>query len=271
MASFLFWNLFRNRLEDRIARLAVAHDIDVLMLAEFEPRPSEVISAIESAGGGRFHVHGMPGQKVWVFSRLQESALVETFRDVLGRMRISRMYLEGRPEMLLAVVHFPSLRNRSREGAAQSATFWARDVKEKETEVGHRRTVLVGDLNMNPFDAGVISGHGLHAVMTRAKAMENDRRVDGEPSPFFYNPMWGFFGDRTPGPPGTYYLSATDPVNYFWNVYDQVMVRPELIPLLKNVAILDNDGVESLLTAGGLPKKSGFSDHLPLMFRLAED
>jgi hypothetical protein len=121
---------------------------------------------------------------------------------------------------------------------------------------------------MNPFDDGVVSGHGFHAVMTKAKALEGHRSVDGAPSPFFYNPMWGFFGDRTDGPPGSYYFSSSEPVNHFWNIYDQVLVRPDLIERLGELRILVHDGLEPLVTKNGLPNKNSCSDHLPVMFRL---
>jgi len=123
---------------------------------------------------------------------------------------------------------------------------------------------------MNPFDDGVVSGHGFHAVMTRSKALEIERSIDGRSLPFFYNPMWGFFGDNTPGPPGTYYLSSTKPINYFWNIYDQVLVRPAVLDWFHGPTILDDDGLESLLSENDLPQKTLSSDHLPLCFRIGE-
>ncbi len=63
-------------------------------------------------------------------------------------------------------------------------------------------------------------------------------------------------------------MSGSKPVNYFWNMYDQVLVRPALIDHLSEVRILDHDGTESLLTPGGLPGRADGSDHLPLLFRL---
>jgi hypothetical protein len=144
----------------------------------------------------------------------------------------------------------------------------AQIIQEVEGKRWADRTVLVGDFNMNPFDAGVVSAHALHAVMTKDVARRGSREVRGEEYPFFYNPMWGCFGDRTAGPPGSFYLGASKPVNYFWNVYDQVLLRPGLMDSLRELAVLDSDGVESLLTASGLPQTSSGSDHLPLFFQL---
>jgi hypothetical protein len=127
---------------------------------------------------------------------------------------------------------------------------------------------LVGDLNMNPFDPGVASAHGLHAVMVRSKAAEATREILGEAYRMFYNPMWGCFGDRTAGPPGTFYLSSSKPLNHFWNIYDQVLLRPALADSLAGLDILDSCGGAPLLTRGGLPDRAAASDHLPVLFRL---
>jgi hypothetical protein len=128
--------------------------------------------------------------------------------------------------------------------------------------------MLVGDLNMNPFEAGVVGAHGLHAVMTRADARRVERSIQGVAYRFFYNPMWGHFGDRSAGPPGTYYLKASKPINYFWNIYDQVLLRPALLESLTSLEIVDSDGSNSLVTENGVPDSERGSDHLPILFRL---
>jgi hypothetical protein len=137
-----------------------------------------------------------------------------------------------------------------------------------EEKVGHTRTLLVGDLNMNPFDPGVSGAQGFHAVMSRRVAQRGSRTVRGKRYPLFYNPMWGLLGDRSVGPCGTYFLHSSKPNNYFWNMYDQVLLRPALADRLAELRILDSDGENSLLTRNGLPDKQQASDHLPLLFRL---
>jgi hypothetical protein len=70
-------------------------------------------------------------------------------------------------------------------------------VRDVEKRVGHDRTIVVGDLNMNPFDAGIVGAEGLNAVMTKQIASQGGRKVDAVRYPFFYNPMWSHFGDST--------------------------------------------------------------------------
>ena len=59
-------------------------------------------------------------------------------------------------------------------------------------------------------------------------------------------------------------------MTYFWNIFDQVLIRPDLLDLFRNedLSILSNDGVESFLTERGLPDKTVASDHLPIIFKL---
>lgn len=43
----------------------------------------------------------------------------------------------------------------------------ARDTIRMEEKIGHKCTVLVGDLNMNPFETGLIAANGLHATVSK--------------------------------------------------------------------------------------------------------
>ena len=143
-------------------------------------------------------------------------------------------------------------------------------IRKKEDEVGHTRTVLVGDLNMNPFEDGVVSSTGLHAVMTRKIAEKKSRIVQDNEYLYFYNPMWSLFGDGSKGPPGTYYYYKAEHKVYFWNIFDQVLLRPDLIDFFSNddLMILDSDGKNVLLSSQGIPDINVASDHLPIYFTL---
>jgi hypothetical protein len=93
------------------------------------------------------------------------------------------------------------------------------------------------------------------------------RTIHAREYALMYNPTWGVMGDRTPGPSGTFYRASSETVNYYWNTYDQVLMRPALAGHLRELRVLDSDGTESLLTASGLPDAVNSSDHLPLLFR----
>ena len=87
----------------------------------------------------------------------------------------------------------------------------------------------------------------------------------------FYNPMWNFLGDFKE-PYGTYYYSSSDAVNPYWNVYDQVIIRPALRQRFidESLKILTGTNEISLLDSEKHPD-CYISDHLPIMFEIMED
>jgi hypothetical protein len=106
--------------------------------------------------------------------------------------------------------------------------------------------------------------------MSRETASKGSRRVAGREYPFFYNPMWGHFGDMNEGSPGTYYYSGSRHKEFFWHIFDQILIRPALIEFFQHdsLKILSTDDNVSFLTTQGLPNKSIASDHLPILFKL---
>ena len=145
-----------------------------------------------------------------------------------------------------------------------------KDIIHSETQIGHKKTIIVGDFNMNPFDYGMIAGPAMNSVMTKKIASRGSRTIQKRKFHFFYNPMWGCFGDRSDGLAGTYYYDKSGHVNYYWNIFDQVLLRPELIKFFidQKLKILISDGNSSLLNSNGIPDCNHFSDHLPILFSL---
>lgn len=191
------------------------------------------------------------------------------------------MQLPDIDSFLLIAAHLGSKLHQSVESQTLAAPlFNATIVRIAEKKTKHNRTLIVGDLNMNPFDAAMVGAEGFNAVMTRDAAQQEDRRIGKQTYPFFYNPMWSHFGDSThelypPGhpdhqPAGTCYYSPRESRWYYWNMSDQVLIRPELLPFFRNqdLKIIVTDGVTSLLTNRGLPNRTLASDHFPIRFRL---
>jgi hypothetical protein len=268
MIRFLFWNINKKPLQENIARLTRQHGVDVLMLAECDIPAAELLQALNPLDDVRYHYAPSPGGKIQVFTAFS-SAYIPVIREG-DRYAVRRLILPGLEEILLAVAHVPSKAAMSDESQRYEAVRLAETVRKAEADVGHDRTVLVGDLNMNPFDSGMVSAMGLHGVMTRDIARKGKRTVQHEEYPFFYNPMWGLLGDGSPGPPGTYYYRPSEHVVFFWHMLDQVLVRPALLDRFgsSSLRILDNDGTGSFLTKEGIPDGNAGSDHLPLMFSL---
>ena len=268
MVAFLFWNIGKRPLQRQLARLAEHLGIDVLMLAECELSPLEVLSALNGGKAGIWSYPTSESRKLRVFTRLPGHTLLEHFNDEVGGLSIRLLKRPRGRNLILAIIHCPSRVNWDREDLHRHGIRLNQDILKIEDELGYRRTIVVGDLNMNPFDPGVAGAGTLHGVMTRQLADRESRIVSGRAELMFYNPMWAFFGDRTLGPPGTYYLRSSKPVNYYWNIYDQVLLRPAVARDLLDLEILTTDGQDSLLTKDGLPGGRENSDHLPLFFKV---
>jgi hypothetical protein len=59
-------------------------------------------------------------------------------------------------------------------------------------------------------------------------------------------------------------------VTYFWNTFDQVLVRPALLDRFRSneVRIIDRVGGTSLAMLDGRPDGKIGSDHFPLLFKI---
>lgn len=268
MPNFLFWNVNRKPLQDLIVDAAFGQGADVLLLAEFAADPADLLLRLNSAGTSYFFVRNL-SPRVRLYVRFDPSFL--HVLDEGERYSISRLRLPARSEILLATAHLPSKREFSPASQAQECGRLARLILAAEKSVGHRRTLFMGDVNVNPFEDGMIAAGSFHAVMTKEIAMRGDRTVQGQKHPFFYNPMWSRFGDGWVGePPGTFYYEKAEHAVFFWNIFDQVLIRPELAVNFKreDLAILTVVGNRQLLTSSGRPDARTGSDHLPILLRL---
>lgn len=270
MMTFMFWNVKKNSVQNTIADLAEIHEVDVIILAECDMEETVLLRELNSRTDFQYSSPARRGRKTELYTRFPPEWI--THLGDIGGMSVQ--HLENpivSATLLLVAVHLPSRRNQTDAGLSQLASRWRSAVEEAEKKVGHKKTVVVGDFNMDPFHSGVISSEGFHGTMDKRIANRKTRRVLDEDRHFFYNPMWSLFGDETAGPPGTYFYDASsEPENYYWHMYDQVLLRPELIPYFpdRELRILTHSGSDSLTTNSGRPDAVNKSDHLPLLFRL---
>jgi hypothetical protein len=268
MLTFLFWNLKGSR-QDILSNLVRTHSVDVLMLAECPIKAASVLATLNHESVDFFYPQSSC-PKIAIYTRFSDQYVLP--QDTGDDFTIQRLALPGRPEILLCVVHFPSkLRQDPIDQTMYAVKFSELLVRAEET-VSHCRTLLVGDLNMNPYEDGVVATRCLHAVMTREIARRPSRKVKFESNPYFYNPMWAHFGERNEGHAGTYYFSSPKARADFWNIYDQLLLRADLLPYFRNedLEVLHHDRSTnvSFLTSEGYPDRESVSDHLPILFRL---
>ena len=221
MISMLFWNINKKNNKNIVVNLARKYKIDVLMLVECLIEPGELLSELNSETSDYYYA---PGNctRIHIYSKFSHEFIKPVFET--DRLTIRHLALPAREDILLAVTHFQS---KLRLDEAEANQFpecinLASYINKEEHEIGHSRTVLVGDLNMNPFEDGVVAAAGLHGVMSRRIAEKRKRTILTKEYNYFYNPMWSLFGDSPNGPPGTYYYYKAQHIVFFWNIFDQV-------------------------------------------------
>lgn len=264
---FLFWNVKKNAVGPILSKIVQEHRVEIVILAECSDRDAILID-LNAESRYPFFLTDSQETRVVIYTNFSPEFIKTKHSHKFFTVRCISLPLKK--EVLLVAMHLESKLHRSEIHRCVEAIGVSTKIRQVESELGISRTVLVGDLNMNPFDMGVILADGLHAVMTRAIARKKDRPIGDERYSFFYNPMWGRFGDTTEGPPGTYYKTTSSKDEYFWHTFDQVLIRPDLIDSFdetKLKVLTDCGGIE-FLRESGIPDDSRASDHLPLLFDL---
>jgi endonuclease/exonuclease/phosphatase family metal-dependent hydrolase len=266
--KFLFWNINGKPLADLIADLTHAHGVDLVILAESKITVVDLLLALNRQPTAGFHFCAGLSNAITIYSSFSSAFLTPVFES--ERVSIRRLTLPARSELLLATVHFPSKLYWSNDSQAFECAELARRISIEEDKLGHRRTVLVGDFNMDPFETGMVAAAGLNSVMSRGIAAREVRTVQGRDYRLFYNPMWGHFGDARSPTAGSYYYDSAQHVNYFWHMFDQVLIRPELAERFdsSHVKIVRSLASRSLVRPDGRPDTVAYSDHLPVIFEL---
>jgi hypothetical protein len=267
MLRLLFWNLHAKlRLIRPLADAIRERSVDLVVTAE-SPLPCEELrESLSEASGREFDAHfGIVHTRTFVFSA--KPIQVEKPIAESKYLAIYPVRSHGK-DILLAVIHGVSRLEEELAALNEEACIAAALLRRTEELRRHRRTVLVGDFNLDPFDEGMAKARGFFGVMSRADARRESRRVKFNDYPIFYNPMWSRLGDLSPGPPGTFYRRKSAHLEYYWHTYDQVLIRPELLSCFDpaHFEVLDRAG-ELQLLRDGVPD-GRLSDHLPVLVGL---
>ena len=266
MLTLLFWNMNRKPLLQQCVNLARMHDVSLMALAECH-YPEELLQALNADRDDDVQYYAFPGNncRITIFTTM--TSLYFRNLEMATRYRIDSWKTESQQEIIFVTAHARSSLRTGKSDQADELEQLARRIELVENERGHTRTVLMGDLNAQPFDSRVTMAKGLHAVMSREVAKRLSRSVAGKEYRYFYNPGWKFFANRHPQPQGTYYYARAEQNVYFWYIHDQILIRPALLNCLNDddVNILVSDGVTDLGGHDGRPDGKRVSDHFPLV------
>ncbi len=160
--------------------------------------------------------------RIQIYTRIGNHRIQELL--AFPHATIRELSWEDSPPVLLAVVHLPSKLWNDPEDQTFVCTHLARQLVDAEDSVEHGRLLVVGDFNINPFEAAMLSPAALNAESSRRVAEKRARVINGHSYRYFYNPMWNFFGDAGSGPGGTYFYGGGKKARVSWNIFDQQQI-----------------------------------------------
>ena len=271
--NFLFWNTNRKPLIKEIANIAKHNNVDVILLAEHNLNDVDLLLELNSESVDYYLPNPIfQSDRIKVFTKFSSNFIIPVADESENRFTCFRLKLPIIEEILVFGVHLPDNRNNQNVSIGSHAGRIARRIKEIEKEQNLSNTIVVGDFNMNPSDVGMVDAESFHAIMDSEIVRKESRTVSSKEYDYFYNPMWSLQGDIGNNVAGSYFYKNAELVNYHWNVFDQVLLRPSLIDNFEkdSLKLLDSDGEKSLLKKGGFPNEK-YSDHLPLIFTLNLD
>jgi endonuclease/exonuclease/phosphatase family metal-dependent hydrolase len=154
--TFLFWNTRKKSLAPNIARIVQNHDVDVVFLAENSSLPGTLSASLAQATGKPFRHVFVPQCRVTTYTHLppndfKRSVSVNDY--VIWKLRTA---IAG--TIFVAAAHLDSKLYKTPSSQRKIASDLALMLRRRENRGRAKGTalpsILIGDMNMNPFDPG---------------------------------------------------------------------------------------------------------------------
>ncbi|ADQ15727.1 endonuclease/exonuclease/phosphatase family protein [Halanaerobium hydrogeniformans] len=264
--NYLFWNTNRNKINNYLKSLIIELNCDIVVLAEYKDDINTLLTKLTNENFGLYHVPKIGCQRIDILTKYTPG-LIEHFAET-SYYTIKKIPHDKLGFHNIGAVHFPSKLHMTKLDYLIEMINFKKDLEKAENNLSNNNTIVVGDFNMNPFEEPLIAATGMHSLSSKRIAKTYERTVKGRKHSMFYNPMWNFFGDSD-NLPGTYFYNNSKEINYFWNIFDQVIIRPNLIENFdeENIMIVNKIGNINLLGLSNRPDQN-ISDHLPLFFSI---
>ncbi|MGG1555439.1 hypothetical protein [Paenibacillus ferrarius] len=264
----MFWNIMKKDLTSDIRALCEENEIHFLLLAEAQAiNKTGLETELKTISNDYKLATVIDTAKVFCWHKLNN---VRAVKD--DNYYSAYVLDDGQEEILIVGIHAPSKIHMESSEQALFITRIIMDIKQLEDQLNITNTMVVGDFNMDPFEAGMVASESFHAIFCDTTARRGSRSVNNQNRRFFFNPMWHLHANRDLPTKGSYYFGNGGIMSYFWHMFDQVIIRPEILDRfnfdsLKIITRIESIG-KSLLDANGRPNKTEASDHLPISFSI---
>lgn len=268
--KFLFWNIYNKNLVFPLAELILENQVDVVSLAEAKNLDITTLINLLKRNGGEWKNSIISSNSDIRVLAKQEIDIIPYKEE--SHYSIYKIKKDGKIDGLYVVVHLLSKMYKSDEALYNRANNIARELCKYEHEVfgeKERKTIVTGDFNMQPYEAGICSGYGFNATMSARQAAKKTRKVDGEDVYFFFNPMWSLIGANKMVQGSYYNSSDKNDHAIYWYSFDSVLLRPcyiekfnwdyfDIIEKTTNFKFVPHTTID----------KDKYSDHLPIKFEI---
>lgn len=289
-----------------IINLIKQHEIDIVLLCEMPNNfsPTIFLEQLNSSQNVTYH------QNAWIANKYRNVLAISKFtspefefvdkskfrntNEYLDQLSYFQLNIPHQLPITIGLAHLLSKKNPQVELLANAQEL-AMDIERFEKQVGHKRTLLVGDFNANPFDEIMLRYDAFKTTMAATVALSHFAKTQTTSSSnydtrtYFYNPSWSLLGDLHKRAAGTYYYVPwkdkdlkkhleSNGYCLHWNLFDYPLLRPDLIPFFEkeHFMIVEQDNNNNyFLTEENKnnPQQSTsivleYSDHLPIVFSL---
>ncbi len=254
-----------------ISEIIIEKKCDIVLLAEY---PTDKISKlckeinlispenykVLPSYGGCSHICGIISNRYKTVSVLHEDNRYAIFKIGIAT-----------GTLLIAAIHNVSKMSGGTFDQLGVLQRTCTDLTEQEIKFQSKNSIMVGDFNINPFEEISVSSDSLFAIPYKEELKDTTAVRQGIVREKFFNPSWKFLSNQE-APYASYYYNSSKSVNYYWNMFDQVIVRPQLINAfnMDSFSIITETKTCQLML-NGKPNKNNFSDHLPIFFNIKEE
>jgi len=264
--KILFWNVHNNILiNDILVQTILETNADIIGLAEYNNTVlSDLIGKLNSHQTTYYLFPFMGCKRINIISKINPRFATPLHQRTY--YTVWNFPYKNNEKVNIAFLHFPICFLKEYD-KIDIVDELREDIENCEKNMNCINSVIVGDYNMNPFEKQMYGGKGLNAIPISGIAKKYSREIRQKERLFFYNPTWNMIGDFTE-PPGSYYKYESSVECLFWNLFDQVCIRPSLIDSFNKNALRYITTINGIsLLKNNIPNTE-ISDHLPLYFEI---